>query len=77
MVGLFVPLNSRYFLKLYAARLSLISDFPVRFTGSIAKEDLLAMKAVEVEANAILPKLRLLIMVKSPEVLEEMHYNRE
>jgi hypothetical protein len=24
-----------------------------------------------------LPKVRLLIMVKPPEVLEEMHYNRE
>jgi hypothetical protein len=68
MVGLFVPLNSRYFLKLYAARLSLISDFPFRLTGSIAKEELFAIRAVEVEANAILPKVRLLIMVKPPEV---------
>jgi hypothetical protein len=68
MVGLFVPLNSRYFLKLYAARLSLISDFPVRLTGSMAKEELLAIRAEEVEANAILPKVRLLIMVKPPEV---------
>ena len=46
----------------------MISDFPVRLTGSMAKEELLAIRAVEVEANAILPKVRLLIMVKPPEV---------